>query len=79
MKDKKDSLLGYANGGLMTPNEARAKLDLNPDSDPASDKLRIPANIVGSTPLAEDPEDPEDPADMEDPADTVDPQEPSDS
>lgn len=46
--DTKDTLLGYVNGGLMTANEARAKLDLNPDTDPASDKLRIPANIVGA-------------------------------
>ena len=40
----------YVNGGLMTPNEGRAKLDMNPDPDPASDKLRIPANIVGKLP-----------------------------
>jgi HK97 family phage portal protein len=46
-KDTKDVLLGYVNGGLMYPNEGRALLDLNPDPDPASDKLRIPANIVG--------------------------------
>lgn len=46
-KDTKDIILGYVNGGLMTPNEGRAKLDLNPDADPASDQLRIPANIVG--------------------------------
>ena len=52
--DTKDVLLGYTNGGVMTPNEARAKLDLNPDADPASDKLRIPANIVGTLPEAED-------------------------
>lgn len=50
MAEKKDALLGYVNGGLMTANEARAKLDMNPDIDPASDRLRIPANIVGSTP-----------------------------
>lgn len=49
-KDTKDVLLGYVNGGLMTPNEGRAKLDLAPDADPASDKLRIPANITGSVP-----------------------------
>jgi phage portal protein BeeE len=54
--DTKDVLLGYTNGGLMTPNEARAKLDLNPDADPASDKLRIPANIVGTLPEAETPD-----------------------
>jgi HK97 family phage portal protein len=52
-KDTKDVLLGYVNGGLMTPNEGRAKLDLNPDDDPASDKLRIPANIVGEPKPAE--------------------------
>lgn len=47
LKDTKDVLLGYVNGGLMTPNEAREKLELNPDGDPKSDELRIPANIVG--------------------------------
>ena len=41
-------LLGYVNGGLMTPNEGRSKLDLNPMDDDDSDKLRIPANITGS-------------------------------
>jgi HK97 family phage portal protein len=46
-KDTKDVILGYVNGGLMYPNEGRDLLDLNPDSDPASDQLRIPANIVG--------------------------------
>lgn len=49
MTETKDTLLGYVNGGLMTPNEGRAKLDMNPDSDPASDQLRVPANIVGMT------------------------------
>lgn len=48
--DTKETLLGYVNGGMMTPNEGRAKLDLNPDTDPASDRLRIPANIVGTLP-----------------------------
>lgn len=47
-KDTKDVILGYVNGGIMTPNEGRAKLDMNPDSDPASDELRIPTNIVGA-------------------------------
>jgi HK97 family phage portal protein len=50
MTDKKDTILGYVNGGVMTANEGRAKLDLNPDKDPASDKLRIPQNIAGSQP-----------------------------
>ncbi len=35
------------NGGIIVPNEGRSLLDLNPDADPASDKLRIPANITG--------------------------------
>lgn len=47
--DTKDAILGYVNGGIMFPNEGRALLDLNPDTDPASDRLRIPANIVGDT------------------------------
>ena len=50
LADTKDYLLGLVNGGLMTPNEGRAKLDLNPDGDPDSDRLRIPANIVGDAP-----------------------------
>jgi HK97 family phage portal protein len=45
----KDIILGYVNGGVMTTNEGRAKLDLNPDPDPKSDQLRVPANIVGDT------------------------------
>ena len=52
-KDTKDAILGYVNGGLMTPNEGREKLDLNPDLDPESDRLRIPANIVGSVPTGD--------------------------
>lgn len=40
------------NAGIITPNEGRALEDLNPDPDPASDKLRIPANIVGTIPPA---------------------------
>jgi HK97 family phage portal protein len=43
----KDVILGYVNGGILTPNEGRALLDRNPDEDPASSRLRIPANIVG--------------------------------
>jgi HK97 family phage portal protein len=50
LKDTKDAILGYVNGGILTPNEGRALLDRNPDPDPASDELRIPANIVGETP-----------------------------
>lgn len=59
--DTKEVLLGYVNGGLMSANEARAKLDLNPDADPESDKLRIPANIVGLAPKAPPPQQGEKP------------------
>lgn len=52
----KDVILGYVNGGIMTPNEGRAKLDMNPDEDPASDELRIPANLVGAAGAKPDPE-----------------------
>lgn len=48
MIETKDVLLGYLNGGAMTANEVRAKLDLDPMDDEDSDDLRIPANIVGS-------------------------------
>lgn len=44
----KDVLLGYVNGGLMTPNEGRAKLDMDPILDSDSDELRVPTNIVGA-------------------------------
>lgn len=50
MAETKDTLLGYVNGGLMTANEGRQKLDLNRDPDPESDKLRVPANITGAAP-----------------------------
>jgi HK97 family phage portal protein len=45
VKDTKDAILGYVNGGLLTPNEGRDLLDRNPDSDPTSDELRLPVNI----------------------------------
>lgn len=48
-KDTKDVILGYVNGGVLTPNEGRALLDRNPDDDPASNRLRVPANIVGES------------------------------
>lgn len=54
MNETKDVLLGYVNGGLMTPNEGRAKLDLDPMDDEDSDDLRIPANIVGDVPETPD-------------------------
>ena len=67
LKDTKDYLLGLVNGGLMKPNEGREKLELNPDDDPASNELRIPANIVGEV-----PEPPGDTPDAESDTDTTD-------
>jgi HK97 family phage portal protein len=49
-KDTAEVLDKYVNGGLMTPNEGRAKLDLDAMDDPEADKLRVPANIVGKEP-----------------------------
>lgn len=45
-KDTKDVILGYVNGGVITPNEGRGWLDLNPDADPDNDKLRLPVNVA---------------------------------
>lgn len=50
LKDSAEFIDKLVNGGIMTPNEGRAKLDLNPDADPKSDQLRVPANIVGKAP-----------------------------
>jgi HK97 family phage portal protein len=47
IKDTKDVVLGYVNGGILTPNEGRSLLDRNPIDDGKSDSLRVPANIVG--------------------------------
>lgn len=49
-KDTADVLLKYVNGGLMYPNEGRAKLDLPPDDDPKSDQLREPVNVAQDKP-----------------------------
>lgn len=49
-KDSHEMIRLDVNAGIITPNEGRALQDLNPDTDPASDKLRIPANIVGAVP-----------------------------
>ena len=53
--DKKEVILGYVNGGILTPNEGRALLELNPMDDEESDDLRIPANVVGATEPDPDP------------------------
>jgi HK97 family phage portal protein len=43
---------GLVNTGIMTINEARKELRLDPSPEPHADELRIPQNIAGS---AEDP------------------------
>lgn len=48
LKTEADRLSALVNNGILTPNEAREALRLARDTDPASDKLRIPANIAGS-------------------------------
>lgn len=46
VKDLSQYLTSLVNGGVMSPNEARAELRLQPI--PGHDDLRIPANIAGS-------------------------------
>ena len=48
--DTKDVILGYVNGGIMTADEGRAKLDMNPLGTEESSTLRPPQNIVGKPP-----------------------------
>lgn len=48
LKDQGQYLTGLVNGGIMTPNEARAELRLEPIADEEANDLRIPANIAGS-------------------------------
>jgi HK97 family phage portal protein len=52
LKEAGQYFTGLVNGGIMTPNEARVELRLEPMSDGEADELRIPQNIAGS---AEDP------------------------
>jgi HK97 family phage portal protein len=48
LKDIAAYHVGLVNGGIITANEARSELRYEPDKDPESDKLRVPANIAGS-------------------------------
>lgn len=48
MKDIASYYATLVNGGVLTPNEARVELRYEKDTDPESDKLRVPANIAGS-------------------------------
>lgn len=48
LKDVAAYYTSLVNGGIVKPNEARVELRYDADSDPESDKLRIPANIAGS-------------------------------
>lgn len=48
MKEQAAYFSTLVNGGILKPNEAREALRYEKDTDPESDKLRIPANIAGS-------------------------------
>jgi HK97 family phage portal protein len=48
LSDQANYYSSLVNTGIITPNEARDNLGFEADTDPASDKLRIPANIAGS-------------------------------
>lgn len=57
LKDTKDTILGYVNGGVLTVNEGRALLERNPLAGEENDKLRVPANIVGEAKPAKPQDD----------------------
>jgi HK97 family phage portal protein len=48
LQDEASYYQTLVNGGILTPNEARERLSLPKDTDPESEKLRVPANIAGS-------------------------------
>lgn len=48
LRDAAQYFTGLVNAGIMTADEARVELRLEPMADGESDKLRIPANIAGS-------------------------------
>jgi len=48
LTDQAGFLGSLVNTGIITPNEARETLGKEPDTDPNSATLRIPANIAGS-------------------------------
>lgn len=49
------AIVGYIGGGVITQNEGREKLDMNPDDDPESDKLHLPVNLLQPEEPAGDP------------------------
>ena len=59
VRDTKDAILGYVNGGILTANEGRALLDRNPVEDPDADELRIPVNVVQEVEPEEQDESPD--------------------
>lgn len=48
LSDAAQYFTGLVNAGIMTADEARLELRLEPMNDGESDKLRVPANIAGS-------------------------------
>ncbi len=47
-KEESERLSALVNNGILTGNEARAEMRLEPIEDPLMDKIRIPANVAGS-------------------------------
>ena len=48
LKDQSDFLTSITNAGIITRNEARAEIRMEPHESPDADELIIPANIAGS-------------------------------
>jgi len=48
LKDQAGYFSALVNTGIMTPNEAREQLSMQPHTDPEANELRVPANIAGS-------------------------------
>jgi HK97 family phage portal protein len=48
LKEAGQYYTGLVNNGIMTPNEARVELRLDPVTDPKANELREPQNITGS-------------------------------
>lgn len=47
-KEESERLSALVNNGILTGNEARAEMRLDPVDDPLMEKIRIPANVAGS-------------------------------
>jgi HK97 family phage portal protein len=71
LKEAGQYFTGLVNNGLMTVNEARAELRLEPVTDPKANELREPQNITGSaTDSSEGGRPPKDPDEEEEEEET---------